>query len=196
MTRTLSGMALAGLSLAPLAAAAQTPTMEYYTIEGNSARELRAQMNRLGPPDDAGKRHHGNTHWDIRWRGDYHRTPKGCAITNIRVTLALRVTLPRWTPGPSAPRALVETWTRYIGALRLHELGHVDISIAAADEMRRVLESNRRGPDCPAAEATMNAAGRKVLDDLRRRQKLYDRETDSGGKQGTSVLAPWATRGR
>lgn len=190
MIRALPGIALAGLSLVPLASPAQTPTMEYYTIQGNSARELRDQMNRLGPLDDAGKRGHGNTHWNIRWHYDHDRAPQGCAITNIRVTLDLRVTLPRWTPGPSAPQGLVETWTRYIGALRLHELGHVDLAIAAADEVRRVLEANRRGPDCPTTEATMNAAGMKVLDDLRRRQARYDRETDSGGKQGTSVLAP------
>lgn len=36
----------------------------------------------------------------------------------------------------------------------------------------------------------------KVLDDLRRRDAVYDRETDSGGKQGTSVLAKAAMGGR
>ncbi|MBC8025289.1 MAG: DUF922 domain-containing protein [Steroidobacteraceae bacterium] len=196
MIRALSRMTLASLALTPFAAPAQTPTTEYYTIQGNSARELRAQMKRLGPLDDAGKRNDGNTNWDIQWRYDYDRTPKGCTITNIRVTLALRVTLPRWTPGPSAPQALVETWTRFIGALRLHEMGHVDLSIAAADEVRRVLEANRRGPDCPTAEATLNAAGMKVLDDLRRRHERYNRDTDSGGKQGTNVLERAPTGGR
>jgi len=188
--------AIAWLALTPLASLAQTPTIEYYTIQGNTARELRAQMKRLGPLDDAGKRNDGNTNWDIQWRFDYDRIPKGCVITNIRVTLALRVTLPRWTPGKSAPQALIETWTRYIGALRLHEMGHVDLSIAAADDVRRVLEANRRVPDCPTAEATLNAAAMKLLADLRRRHARYDRETDSGGKQGTSVLAPGATGGR
>lgn len=83
-------MTFGWLAIVPLACLAQTPTMDYYTIRGDTARGLLTQLKRLGPVDDAGKRS--------------------------------------------------------------------DATIAAADDVRRVLDVNRKGRDCPATEATMNAA--------------------------------------
>jgi predicted secreted Zn-dependent protease len=47
------------------------------------------------------------------------------------------MTLPRWTPASAGPRALVETWTRFIGALRFHEDGHQTWQSAVLADSRR-----------------------------------------------------------
>jgi predicted secreted Zn-dependent protease len=162
--------------------------MVYYTIQGSTTRELRADMNRLGPLSDAGVRNDGYTHWDIQWRYDFDRTAGGCAADNFRVTLEVRMTMPRWNPPAGAPRTLIATWKRFEEALRVHEDGHYQLAVAAADEVRRVLEANRKGRDCRQLEESLNAAGAAVLAESRLRQARYDRETDSGRKQGVDIL--------
>jgi predicted secreted Zn-dependent protease len=178
------------LACSPLIATAAdpSPTIEYYPIAGVTAKALRAEMNRLGPFDDAGSRNDGKTNWDIQWRYDYDRDAGGCTATHIRVTLKVRMTLPRWTPPANAPRSLIDTWRKFDRALRIHEDGHHRLAIEAADEVRRVLQANRKHSDCKRLETRLNAAGHAVLDELRRRNARYDRETDSGRKQGTIVL--------
>ncbi len=177
------------LVCAPLIATAVSPSfaVDYYPIAGATARALRAEMNRLGPTNEAG-RNDGITHWDIQWRHDYDRNAGGCTAVNVRVTLAVRMTMPRWTPPANAPRALIVTWQQFVDALRKHEDGHYKLSIEAADEVERVLRVNRTASDCKRLEARLNVAGKEVLEDLRRRHARYDRDTDSGRKQGTNVL--------
>jgi predicted secreted Zn-dependent protease len=185
--RMFRALATSCLSWMPLAAAAG-PSVEYYTIQGSTARELRAEMNRLGPTSEAGVRNDGYTHWDIQWRYDYDRTAGGCTAGNFRVTLEVRITMPRWNPPAGAPRELIARWQRFEQALRVHEDGHYDLAVAAADEVRRVLQANRDGLECRRLEEGLNAAGAAVLAELKLRQARYDRDTDSGRKQGVGIL--------
>lgn len=177
------------LACAPLIATAVSPslTVDYYPIVGVTARALRAEMNRLGPTNEAG-RNDGNTNWDIQWRYDYDRNAGGCKAANVRVTLEVRITMPRWTPPANAPRTLIVTWQQFVDALRKHEDGHHKLAIAAADEVERVLRANRTASDCERLGTRLNGAANAVLEDLRRRNARYDRDTDSGRKQGTNVL--------
>jgi predicted secreted Zn-dependent protease len=178
------------LVCATLSASASAPALsiDHYAINGSTARELRADMNRLGPVSEEGVRNDGYTHWDIQWRYDYDRTAGACLATGIRVTLAVRMTLPRWTPPAGAPTSLIATWTQFENALRTHEDGHHALAKDAADEVRRVLHVNRRGSDCGPLGEKLDATAHAVLAELRRRQVRYDRETDFGRKQGVGVL--------
>lgn len=171
-----------------LTTSAAGPSVDYYTIRGSTARELRADMNRLGPSNDAGVRNDGYTHWDIQWRYAYDRTVGGCTAGNFRVTLQARMTLPRWDPPAGVPQALIARWKRFADALRVHEDGHYELAVAAADEVRRVLHTNRTGDDCGRLGKRLDAAAAAVLADLRLRQARYDRDTDSGRKQGVGIL--------
>lgn len=177
------------LVYAPLISTAANPslTVDYYPIAGATARALRAEMNRLGPTNEAG-RNDGNTHWDVQWRYDYDRNAGGCTAVNVRVTLEVRMTMPRWTPPANAPRTLIVTWQQFVDALRKHEDGHYKLAIEAAEEVGRVLRTNRTASDCERLRTRQNAAANAVLEDLRRRHARYDRDTDSGRKQGTNVL--------
>ena len=51
-----------------------------------------------------------------------------------------------------------------------------------------MLEANRNGRDCRQLQESLNAAGAAVLAESRLRQARYDRETDSGRKQGVDIL--------
>lgn len=169
-------------------AAGDPLTIDYFTIKGATARELRNELNRLGPIGDTGLRGDGYTHWHIAWKFEFESRGNTCVADNIRVTLEVHMILPRWDPPSDASSSLVALWDRYLTALRFHEDGHYNIALAAADEVRRSLVLDRTGGDCPALEKRLNSRANDILNRTRQEQAEYDRETDSGRKQGTSIL--------
>jgi predicted secreted Zn-dependent protease len=177
------------LTLAALLSAAANPlTIDYYDIHGATARELRGDLDRLGPIGETGLRGDGYTHWRIAWKYDLTARGATCSASNIRVTLEVRMILPRWDPPARAASELTATWDEYMAALREHEDGHYRIALHAADEVRAVLGSGRVARDCPLLEKQLNSAANDLLERARQRQAEYDRETDSGRAQGTRIL--------
>jgi predicted secreted Zn-dependent protease len=179
---------LAGTFCAALEAAAPAFTLEQFDIHRATARELRAQLNALGPVGETGLRGDGYTHWRIAWTYDLESSNGRCTANNFRVTLEVRMILPRWTPPPEAAPGLVTLWDQYSAALREHEDGHYQIAIRAADDVRRALAANASAADCRTLQSRLDGAANGILDDTRRRQADYDRDTDSGRAQGTRVL--------
>lgn len=182
-------VAAAFLATASLATFAKdTLELEYFDVHGSTARELRAEMNRIGPVADNGVRGDAYTRWRIDWRFDLTQRGPECIASNFEIDLAVTMTLPRWVAPPGASADLVALWDRYSAAMRLHEDGHHRIALAAAYEVKRRLEAESREKSCKALENKLNSAADAVLDEYRARQAEYDRATDSGRTQGTRVL--------
>jgi predicted secreted Zn-dependent protease len=178
---------IAALSLlwaAPSFADRNDFALEYFDVRGASSRELDAQIAAKGPVGENGRRSDGYTRWHIDWRFDMNSDGTGCTAQNIVVNLDIRMTLPRWERPRSADPALVERWDRYLAALRLHEDGHRYRAEAAAGDVRRTLQRERTARDCGTLENRLNALANSLLDGLRRQQEDYDRETESGRRQG------------
>jgi predicted secreted Zn-dependent protease len=180
----------AWLALLPLIACADEKNLrvDYYDIGGERARELRADLDRRGPVDDTGKRSDAYTRWHIAWRYDFDSSAGGCSAGNYRVDLTVTMTMPRWSPTPKASPALRDLWARYLSALQRHEDGHYDLAIAAAEDVRRSLGAVGRESGCDLLRSRLDSAANAVLDAYRRKEQDYDRETDSGRRQGTNVL--------
>jgi predicted secreted Zn-dependent protease len=176
--------ALLLLAAAPAFADRSDFSIEYFSIEGDTSRELSAEIDAKGPVGDNGLRSDGYTRWFINWRFDMQSDATGCTASRIVVDLAVRMTLPRWQPPRSADPALVTRWNRYLSALRIHEDGHRFRAEAAAGDVRRALQRERGAADCRTLENRLNARANALLDELRTRQDAYDRETQSGRKQG------------
>src|SRR5579884_435549 len=136
----------------------------YYDIAGATAAALRDQIRRFGPADD------------------------GCALREVRVTLTLTVTLPRWTPPAAAPADLRAAWRTYLERVRVHEAGHGAIAEAAARELLAALAAVH-GPTCDAARAEATRTAERIVAAGRARNRAYDVETRHGQTQGV-VLGP------
>src|SRR5262249_29721162 len=102
----------------------------------------------------------------------------------VSVYIRSEITLPRWTPPPDAPPALVEQWKQFLAALETHEIGHKDISARAA---RDVLTAIRRlDTMCPSFGAEAKRATDGIVARLRVEQATYDAETRHGATQGAT----------
>lgn len=76
---------------------------------------------------------------EITFHPQYKLTPgaKGCSISEAKVELGLRITLPRWKKGRPVPKSLQRRWAGFERAVRNHEMAHVRIARDYARRMQR-----------------------------------------------------------
>jgi predicted secreted Zn-dependent protease len=175
-----------------VAADAARPSMvateQDYDIDGSSVGALRDQINRLGPKDESGKSRDALTVWSIEWAYTPASRPDGCVLRDVKVTLNVAVTLPRWKPPATASPEVVRSWQTYLKAVRLHEAGHRAIAERnARDVMAALLPL--RGANCDHLSDQATRTAEQIVADGRARNRAYDVDTKHGQTQGV-VLQP------
>jgi predicted secreted Zn-dependent protease len=172
--------------LRPAAAATAALTIDaherFYDVTGATVAELRDAMRRLGPRGSDG---HGDavTVWNLEWTYGEGRPADGCALRDVRVTLAVTVTLPRWDPPRDAPRRLVDSWRRFLERVQVHEGGHRAIAERYARRLAAALTA-LRAPTCEAVWDEAKRTGARVVEEGRAANRAYDVETKHGQTQG------------
>lgn len=168
---------------APLTGLSVEREDRYYDIYGSSVAELREQIRRLGPGggDDA------LTVWDLEWTFGDSRTMDGCALRDVRVTLTLTTTLPRWTPPQDAAPAVVQAWRDYLQHVRLHEGGHRQIAERNARDLLAALTGMHGPGGCDALRTQASRTAEQIVADGRARNRAYDVETKHGQTQGVAL---------
>jgi predicted secreted Zn-dependent protease len=160
---------------------------QYYDIDGASAGALRDQIRRLGPKD-GGQSRDALTVWNLEWA--YREAPSGdgCALRDVRVTLDVAITLPRWNASSGAVPGLVSAWRSYVEHVKLHEAGHRAIAERNARDLTAAL-ATLRAPTCREAGDSASRMAEQIVADGRARNRAYDVETKHGQTQGV-VLGP------
>jgi len=173
---------------AAAARASIVATEQYYDIDGSSAGALRDQINRLGPKDESGKSRDALTVWSIEWHYTATSRPDGCVLRDVKVSLNVAVTLPRWKPPATASAEVVKAWQSYVKAVRVHEAGHRAIAERNARDVFAAL-TPLRGMNCDLLLDEASRTAERIVADGRARNRAYDLETKHGQTQGV-VLGP------
>jgi predicted secreted Zn-dependent protease len=127
------------------------------------------------------------TTWETDWQYQRQPSPDSCTVTSGGASLASTITYPRWDPLADAdPRAVAE-WRRFMESLTTHELGHVTIALQGADAIDEVLDSGLSAPTCQEVEREANRAALRTHQQYDRLNARYDRETDHGRTQGSTL---------
>ena len=177
------------LALFPvLAVAKDSFRIEYFTIRGSTASDLRADLKRLGPVGETGIRGDAYTEYRIAWKFSMNFKDGSCRARDAGVDLDVRMLLPRWEQSPEVPSELVQTWDRFSAVLREHEDGHHRIAVAAAKEVRRKLGKRTRAASCEALKVKLDDTVNTVLREYRKKQADFDADTDFGRKQTSGML--------
>jgi predicted secreted Zn-dependent protease len=158
----------------------------FYDIAGASAAALRDEIRRLGPRDESGAARDALTVWELDWAYRPALGGDGCALRDVRVTLTLTVTLPRWTPPAAAPADLRAAWRTYLERVREHEAGHRTIAEASARELRGALAA-LRATTCDALRAAAARTAERLVAAGRARNRAYDVATKHGQTQGVGL---------
>jgi len=181
-TPALDSAALARATPRALVAASE----QYYDIDGSSAGALRNQISRLGPRDESGKSQDALTVWSIEWGYGTIQRGDSCVLRDVKVTLNVAVTLPRWKPPATATAELRKTWQAYLKAVRLHEAGHRTIAERNAREVMAAL-TPLRGTNCDKLSDEATRTAERIVADGRARNRAYDVQTQHGQTQGVEL---------
>jgi predicted secreted Zn-dependent protease len=148
--------------------------ISYYDVSGDSEAAIRKSIDRSpSRPRDGNRAVDALTTWNFSWR-TWSDGNGGCDPSLVEVLFTANVELPRLVG--SVPPAIALSWNRYIANLRTHEAGHVTYALSRkADVLAAAMTSH-----CE----TINAAVNRVLEQIREHDRLYDRETSHGIKQG------------
>ncbi len=159
----------------------------YYEINGATVDELRSQMQKLGPVDQSGRHYNGYTDWHVRWSHNCQSLDDTYGIGSIEVKVEVKLTLPKWEASSDVAGELVNKWDVYLRALQAHEDGHKDIAIEAGVEIIRRLKVLGSFASCEELSEVVNSAGQGILEEYRRKETLYDKETKHGASQGAKL---------
>jgi predicted secreted Zn-dependent protease len=182
--RCLHALVALTMSAASFVVFANPAEIVYYDIVGDSAKQLRHELDTKGPIDDGGKRVDGHTKWYVAWNFRYAPSSGGCAFTQFEVTVKGTVTLPRWVGSKRSSNSLSRKWQSYIAALRLHEDGHYAHGVQAAQDITALGQSFRVSDSCSTIAKTFNDRANAILEQYKAADAAYDSDTKHGEKQG------------
>jgi len=159
-----------------------------FDVSGTTAEELNASVRANGPVASDGKRRWGTTRWNLGWK-DYHVIDGGtCRIDTFTVTLDTTMNLPNWTDRNAAPYGLKSKWDRFAERLRVHEDGHRQNGIRAANEFANNLRTLTPAQDCAALERDISVLFERIKSEYRFIDEGYDRATNHGRSQGATLF--------
>ena len=173
---------LCGAALASAQDTVQLST-NFYNISGATEWELRQSINQSRPWKDKDATD-ARTEWKIQWT--YTSIPAGETrrLRSLETRTTITYTLPRWTPGPEAPKTLRDRWTKYSAALKTHEDGHSRIALVAAGEIRKRVNALPEPPAAARLDKQINDIANKVVAEYRAVEATYDKKTTHGASQG------------
>jgi predicted secreted Zn-dependent protease len=157
----------------------------YYQIQGNTAADLRAQMDRLGPVDrSTGKRYDAFANWIFSWRYRDRVVAGMCRFTGVKLVVQLKYTYPRWSPPAGVSARLARRWNRYLGVLRRHENGHGAIAVREGREILAQMRAIGPRGSCQRLQAAADLVGVRGVERTNRIEASYDARTSHGSTQG------------
>jgi predicted secreted Zn-dependent protease len=161
-----------------------TEKFEYYEVCGCNEKELQCDIKKKCIQWSDGKKYDAVTTWNVNWDYGYDNAPQSCAADSFKVTVEILFRYPKWARTPDAPPQLVEKWDQYMKNLIIHENGHRDIAVQAAEKLSRAVAALPPASSCVELDRRVKALYRSRMEKLDRDQKSYDAATNHGVTQG------------
>lgn len=157
---------------------------EYYEVCGCSEKDLHCDLMEKAIKCSDGKKYDSVTNWKVKWDYDYNRGGDACSAAAFRVTVDIIFRLPKWVSNGEAPQQLVDKWNNYMKSLLLHEIGHRDRAVEAANELTRIIAELPPARTCSELDRAVNSISTARLNKLIADQEEYDAATNHGQSQG------------
>lgn len=161
----------------------------YYEVGGASAQEIRAELNRLGPPGSGKSRFDAHTRWHVKWTYRYCNSGDDCAIARVRTTVDATITMPRLKANAARPAAVTREFEEFAQKLMAHEEGRVQNAIEAANLIEYALQGIAPHPTCDAFGRVANALADSLVREANQKDVDHDARTEHGRNQGVRFPA-------
>lgn len=155
----------------------------YYPVKGDTIDELVAQTEHIKDKWAA------YTEWYTSWAYWTEEAESGqsCGVMSGETEVEVTMRLPNWRKPKDVDPAVEAEWQRFMQSLRLHEQGHVTIAAQGGDAIDDRLDEGFDAPTCEEAGQTADATASVIFERYAKSSKRYDKETEHGLTQGTSL---------
>jgi predicted secreted Zn-dependent protease len=166
------------------AAPVVTERYEFYDIKGNCEKDLHDQLSKNGISMDDGHKYDALTTWSVKWKLDKNQTGQVCTPDSVKLTVDVVFRYPQWVRPENASRPLIDKWNDYMWSLAVHEIGHRDLVVNAANELARSVAELPPAPTCAELYKKVCDLCCSRMDKLKQDEKRYDSHTMHGVTQG------------
>lgn len=171
----LTMLALGLVVLHPFAPAAQA-AMNYEEAKqtfdigavGADPASIWEAVRRFGP-DTVGPGRAGATSGQLRWSPSVERTPIGCKIRRVDVTVSVTTTLPAWSNRYRASRKLQKYWDCLSTTAAAHEKNHARIWRDTGNRVDRELNAMTDWMACADIDEALKAKAQHIQSTARER---------------------------
>lgn len=173
--------AAAGLTL-------QNDPTTYYQIYGNTATNLRSQIQACAPGANgsASAEFTGQTAYTLSWQYSVIHNGSSCTLASVKVGMHTAIAMPYWQATGSAAAGLNTRWQSFVSGLAVHEQGHVSLNNLYAGKLLSSLQN--LGPtDCGSVAGAVQSLANGTNNALNQANDAYDAQTNHGASQGAVV---------
>lgn len=151
-------------------------SVDYYRINGSTTAALDSEIKRKGPKIDGGRHAVAVARIKMYPNITFEQSARGCYISEAKVAVNARVTLPKWTGRSSATRQLGEAWDNIDRYTRLHEATHVSIAFNYARQIETELTKLKPKTNCTKMRTAAKNVVEYYLSEHDKAQKKFDEE--------------------
>jgi len=146
----------------------------YYTVSGDTFSELNQEIKLHGPNVLGVGDALAST--DLRMIPDirYARTLNGCEITNARIRVNARVTLPRHSNERNLKADLANAWTNLSEYARIHEAVHLVIADRYALKIEDAVNALSSRENCETLRADVETEFSRLFKEHHKEQLAFD----------------------
>lgn len=163
-----------------------TEKYEYYDVCGCCEKDLQCEMMDKAIRWKDGNQYDAITKWKVKWDYAYTRDDRACFTDSFRVDIEIIFHLPKWVCDGHAPQALTAKWDSYIKNLTLHEKGHRDKALKAAEDFTRAVAEMAPAGSCSELDRKVQKLCSERMEQLDEEQQEYDTATQNGHVHGIS----------
>jgi predicted secreted Zn-dependent protease len=193
--RAPPGIAAKEVRMATAAGAPPAPEVQVeetvirtYEVSGASVRELNNAMRRTAPVSQAdGERVWGHCEWRLNWDFTYSSEGGKCRMDKFSVKISAIIDFPKWTDRNSASESLQRNWDEFSRTLRVHEDGHKENGVRAANDLANRMRALPLEKDCGALKQKIKMLGERITLEYRYIDEAFDRATEHGASQGARL---------
>lgn len=154
---------------------------KHYTINPASLNDLVAEINRQTPVEQNGAKYHGLASWNVSWNIWWTPVENGCRMERVQTGVDIEYIMPQLGTADEKTR---QRFDAYYAALKVHEDGHGQHGVMAAQEIERVLSSMPVYATCKELEAASTRIAMDIVARFNKSDVEYDLVTQHGATQG------------
>ena len=133
--------------------------------------------------------------WQLSWALTPAKDAAGCHVGDVKVTLTSITSLPKWTPPPKTPPALVNQWSAFSSTLAAHLAKQRNVAVAKAQQLRPRI-AKLQAQSCESLQRGVDYIGGQWIEDMHKADDDFNRATRHGEANGVvwppKIQAPGA----